>query len=120
MKKRDYLGKRIDVDRLQNCSDNFSFPEEIEEGESYYYDDGQYTKAEIFLNEFELNDCYDANGYNFYSLKIVVDVDKVIKLIRVAHCHMCGNEGSDDELSRYPYNSLEVEAGAYLDYCTTF
>ena len=118
MNKREFIGKKLNLVRLQNCSDNFSFPEEdLGEGEEPYYENGEFTKAEIFLQDFVNDDCYDVHGYNFYSIKIIVDGDKVIKLQKIAHCHECNNEGSDDELSRFPYKSLEKEATDYMNHC---
>lgn len=121
MRKRDYIGKKVDVQKLQNFSDNFSFPEELEEGEEPYYDDGEFTKAEIFLQNFVNDDCYDIHGYNFYSIKVIVDEDdNILKILRIGHTHECNNEGSDDELTRFPYKSLEEEADDYMFSCTIF
>ena len=117
MNRKGLIGKRVDVKKFQNCSDEFSLPEEIEEGEDYYYEYGQFTKAEIYLRNFACENSYDTAGYNAYSIKVIVDGDKIVKLIKVAHCHFCNNEGSDDEVDRFPHNSLEAEASEYMAYC---
>ena len=122
MRKKDFIGKTINVSKLQEVADNFIFAVVEEDGNehmwTFYYDDNpEYTNAEIILYDWHCNDCYDNSGYNAYSLKVIVDGDKIIKLIRIGHCHMCGNEGSDDELMRFPYHSLEAEATGYMIHC---
>ncbi len=120
MKKRDFIGKKINVSKLEDVADNFALPVTVEEGREYmydfYYENGQYTNAEILLHDFKINDNFDKYGYSLYSLKVVVDDDKVIMLIKVGHVHE-GEEGTDFELDRFPHKSLEVEANMYMTHC---
>ena len=129
MRTKELIGKKIDVTRLQNAADDFSFPEETEDDEIKYskqdieglsdfnYDFDQFTRAEIELVDYECDDYYDKNGYNKYSLRIIVDGDKIIKIMRIGHCHEHDGGGSDDILKRFPHNSLEAEAGEYMSNC---
>lgn len=131
MRTKELIGKKIDVTMLERVSDDFSLPEEAEHDEipgkyskkdldaltDFYYDFDQFTRAEIELNDYEQDDYYDKHGYNKYSLRIIVDGDKIVKIMRMAHCHEHDGGGSDDILTRFPYNSLEAEAGEYMSRC---
>lgn len=132
MRTRELIGKKIDVTKLENVADDFSFPEETDDGEpadkyskkelsddnfDFYYDFDSYTRAEIELTGYDRDDYYDKHGYNKYSLRVIVDGDKIVKIMRMAHCHEHDGGGSDDILKRFPYKSLEVEAGEYMSRC---
>lgn len=113
-----FIGKTVNIDELKNASDVFRLPEEIADGDSYYYEYGQYTFSEIFLSQFKYEGSYDSSGYNAYSIKVIVDRNIITEVLRIGHCHFCNNEGSDYELDEcFPYESLEDEAVAYLNSC---
>ena len=65
--------------------------------------------AEIFLWDFECNGT-DIEGRNAYSIQLSLDEqDRIVNIQRVGHCHMCGGQGSDDDLDMFPHKSLEDE-----------
>lgn len=100
MKKKEYVGEKIDLAELLATD-----AEIYEPGESHE----EYSLAEIFLSDFECDGFTDRSGRNAYSIQILLEADLIKDLIRVGHCHMCG-QGSDDELKRFPCQSLEDEA----------
>jgi len=65
---------------------------------------------EKHLSQFELDGATDEHGYNDYSIRINLEEDKIIKVCRIAHLHMCGGQGTDDDINRFPFESLEEEA----------
>lgn len=106
MKRRDYIGKKINVSKLQEVADKFFIPVTVE--------NGRHTNAEILLHDFKSNDFFDKHGYCLYCLKVVVHDDKIIKLIKVGCQVYEGEEVTDFELGRFPHKSLEVEASRYM------
>lgn len=107
MRKRDFLNKQVTLEKLKEyLIESYSDPED--------YDDERVIgknrqSAEIYLSEFE---CYvtDRAGRNAYSLVIHLVNDRICDIERVGHIHMCGGQGSDDVLNRFPHASLEKEA----------
>ena len=62
------------------------------------YDD-EFTVAEVFLSDYECR-ITDRTGRNAYSIQLYLDSEnQVTKIAHVGHCHMCHDQGSDDELS---------------------
>ena len=100
MKTRSFIGKRISLQKLEELAEEIFPPGD--------YDD-DYSVAELYLNNF---DCLvtDRAGRNAYSIQLYLDHDIILGVQRIGHCHMCGGEGSDDELLRYPHKTLEEEA----------
>ncbi|MFC1652773.1 hypothetical protein ACFL3F_03635 [Planctomycetota bacterium] len=72
--------------------------------------DREFTVAEVFLWDFEC-DGTDSEGRNAYSIQLYLDEqDRIVRIQRVGHCHMCGGQGSDDSLEVFPHPTLEEEA----------
>jgi len=106
MRQRQFVGKKISLERLEDIAETM-----LPRGER----DDDYSVAEIFLNDFEIDVHTDRTGRNAYSIEIYLDNDRIKKIIRIGHCHMCGGQGSDDELTRFPHKSLEEEAEDLLN-----
>lgn len=107
MRKRNFLNKRVSIEKLKEyLIDTDCDPEDCDEGSVVKINR---QSAEIYLSEFE---CYatDRTGRNAYSLVIHLVNDHIYDVERVGHIHMCGGQGSDDVLSRFPHASLEKEA----------
>lgn len=102
MHTRFFIGKAVSLSMVQKDS-SVSF---YNKGE---YDD-DYSVAELDLNNFECLGNTDRTGRNAYSIQLFLDGDKIKKIQRIGHCHMCSGQGSDDELRRFPQMSLEEEA----------
>ena len=88
--------------------------EQLTEHEADIYAPGEYscelTMAEVFLWDFECNGT-DSLGCNRYSIQLHLDEqDQITRIQRVGHCHMCGGQGSDDDLDVFPHPTLEDEA----------
>jgi len=107
MLTRIFIGKAVSLPML-NKDETVSFCDEGEYDEDY--DSKGYTIAEIFLSDFDCGGFTDKYGRNAYSIRLILDGDKINKILRVGHIHMCGGQGSDDELPRFPHKSLEKEA----------
>ena len=101
MKTRPFIGKTVSLEKLQKID------AEIHPRGKY---GDEYTVAEIFLNDFEC--CItDKTGRNAYSIQLSLDADnRIAKIERIGHCHMCHGQGSDDDLKRFPHSTLEEEA----------
>jgi hypothetical protein len=101
MKTRPFIGKTVSLEKLRMA--------QAEICPCGKYDD-EFTVAEVFLSDFEC--CItDRTGRNAYSIQLYLDEqDRIIRIQRVGHCHMCGGQGSDDELKRFPHRTLEEEA----------
>ena len=73
------------------------------------------TMAEVNLWDFECNGT-DCTGRNAYSIQLFLDEqDQIVNIQRVGHCHICGGQGSDDDLDVFPHESLEEEACQVLE-----
>lgn len=104
MKTRSFLGRKISFEQLEKVNDPSNYPDDL---------DNKLTFAEIYLNNFECCPT-DRIGNNAYSIQLYLNHDRIVKIIRVGHCHMCGGQGSDEEISRFPHNTLEKEAHSIL------
>lgn len=102
MRVRDFKGKRVCLDEIKAMTDPSHF---YEAGD---HDDTEFAVAVIMLHDFgcELTDRF---GYTDYSLTVFLDDDRIVSLDRVGHVHMCGGQGMDDELKRFPRRTLENE-----------
>lgn len=106
MRTRSCIGKTVSLSKLTKKISASDY--------DYFYDKGDYDEdysvAEIFLNDFDCPGNTDKFGRNAYSILLFLNGDKIKKVQRVGHCHMCSGQGSDDELLRFPHKSLEEEA----------
>jgi hypothetical protein len=102
MKTRSFIGKSVALEDVQSA-DGLVW-HDVED-----YDE-EYAVAEIFLRDFDCDGHTDGAGMNAYSVRLYLDGERIAKIERVGHCHMCGGQGSDDELDRFPHQSLEEEA----------
>jgi hypothetical protein len=102
MQVRNFVGKQVCLDAVKAMA-----------GSSCFYEAGDYDEefavAMIMLHDFD-SELTDRFGYSDYSLSIFLDEDRIVSLERVGHVHMCGGQGLDDELKRFPHKSLEQEA----------
>jgi hypothetical protein len=102
MQVRDFKGKRVRLDEIETMA-----------GSNCFYEAGDYDEAfavaVVALTDFNC-EITDRFGYSDYSLGIFLDGDRIVSLERVGHVHMCGGQGMDSELRRYPHKTLEREA----------
>jgi hypothetical protein len=105
MRSKPYIGKMIDVEKLKKLD----VCEYMEAGD---YDD-QYAVAEIGLQDFDLNGPVDSSGRNDYRLRICLDGARIVKILRVGLCHMCGDCG-ESEMHRFSAR-LEAEAQSVIE-----
>jgi hypothetical protein len=102
MQVRNFVGKRACLDEVVAMA-----------GADCFYEAGDYDEtfavAVVALTDFKC-EMTDRFGNTDYSLSIYLDEDRIVSLERVAHVHMCGGQGMDDELRRFPHTSLEQEA----------
>jgi len=103
MQVRNFVGKRVCLDAVKTMAGESCF---YEAGE---HDDTEFAVAVIMLRNFE-SELTDRFGFTDYSVGIYIDGDRIVSLERVGHIHMCGGQGMDDELRRFPHRSLEQEA----------
>ncbi|MFC1762977.1 hypothetical protein ACFL6U_12970 [Planctomycetota bacterium] len=92
--------------------------EQLTEHEADIYAPGEYsrelTMAEVFLWDFEYNGT-DSSGRNAYSIQLFLDEqDQIVRIQRLGHCHMCGGQGSDDDLDIFPHTTLEEKTHQVL------
>ena len=106
MRIKSYIGKTVSLERMNDYEANFHPP-------GVYADD--FSMAEIYLNDFQIQTYTDRCGRNAYSVQLFLDANKIIKIVRIGHCHMCGGQGSDDELTRFPHQTLETQADYILN-----
>jgi hypothetical protein len=100
MRKNDFTSKLIDETKVGILQDS-----EIEWSDNY----GGTPALEVLLKDFPFDGYTDKAGYNAYSLLVHVTNCKITDIERIAHCHMKGGQGADDELVPPPYRSLEEE-----------
>jgi len=103
MQVRNFVGKPVCLDAVKAMV-----------GESCFYeagdhDESEFTVAVLMLHDFE-SEMTDRFGYSDYSLSIYIDENRIVSLERVGHVHMCGGQGMDTELRRFPHKTLENEA----------
>jgi len=103
MQVRNFVGKRVCLDEVKAMA-----------GESRFYEAGDHDDTELavavlMLRDFEC-EMTDRFGNTDYSLSIFLDEDRIVSLGRVGHVHMCGCQGMDSELRRFPHKTLEKEA----------
>jgi len=100
-----FIGKTVNREQLTVYEAEVSAPGELGR---------ELTVAEVFLWDFEC-DGTDSEGRNAYSMELCLDEqDRIVRIQRVGHCHMCGGQGSDDNLDRFPHQTLEDEARQVL------
>jgi len=100
VRKREFIGKPIDLlagGELGFCSQ-----------------DDDYQSLEIGLSDYETG-MTDKAGFTGYTLTVVLDDVRVVDIYRTGHCHMCGGQGTDSDLRRFPHASLEDEAAVVLE-----
>jgi len=103
MQVRDFKGKRVCLDEIKAMTGPSRF---YEAGD---HDDTEFAVAVIMLRDFEC-EITDRFGNTDYSLSVFLDEDRIVSLDRVGHVHMCGGQGIDSELRRFPHKTLEKEA----------
>jgi hypothetical protein len=102
---KTFLGKTVDREQLVVHEADIYAPGEF---------DSEFAVAEVFLWDFECNGM-DSTGRNAYSIQLSLDADnRIAKIERIGHCHMCHGQGSDDDLKRFPHSTLEEEAHQVL------
>lgn len=90
-----FIGKNLDIVKAK--------------ANDFYYNDESYDDP--ILEKFLYMDVgFDEHGYNGYSVIIVVDGNKIKGIQRIAHCHMKGGQGADDDIDEFPHDVLEVDA----------
>lgn len=47
-------------------------------------------------------------GSLYFCYSDLDEQNQIVKIQRMAHCHMCGGQGSDDELKRFPHGTLRL------------
>lgn len=136
----DYIGKTVDPKKISGGWTwiDGAAPEEGDEGvleiyiRSWVEETAQLNEADEAMAE-SANDtdlttevstgrATDADGdqwdsdedsppdYNAYSLEVHVVDGRISDVARIGHCHMCGGQGVDDELSEFYSPNLEAEA----------
>lgn len=103
MQVRNFVGKRVCLDEVKAMA-----------GESRFYEAGDHDDTELavavlMLRDFECEMTDPSKGYD----PIFVEEDRqaVICIAKsVGHVHMCGCQGMDSELRRFPHKTLEKEA----------
>ena len=101
MKTRLFIGKTVNRDQLTAFEAEVNAPGEFDE---------DYTVVVIYLWNFACCGT-DKTGRNAYSIQICLnEQNQITGIQRVGHCHMCGGQGADDDLKRFPHRTLEEEA----------
>jgi hypothetical protein len=101
MRIEECIGKHLDINEAINRG--FSYCDNSE-------DEYENSTLEKFLYEYQCDGFTDHSGFNFYSILIHLDGEKILDIERIGHCHMCGGQGADDELDEFPHETLEEEA----------
>ena len=54
----------------------------------------------------------DKAGYTGYSIVLQLDQnrERIVEIERIGHCHMCGGQGADYPLARFPHQLVEEAA----------
>lgn len=100
MRKKGIIGRRVDLSKIGKEDLSITYEENM-------YD---YPSIEVFLSDFVYDGPTDRYGYNAYSVLIFLENEKVKDVQRMGHLHMCGGQGSDFDMSRFPHPGLEAEA----------
>jgi len=102
MIKKDFIGRSVDLEYAK---------------EYYSYDEFSMDMPflEKFLGDFDCDGFTDKRGFTHYSVQIFLVGSKIVDVLRIGHCHMCGGQGSDDELRVFPHRSLEDEAEIVIE-----
>ena len=99
MEKRNFIGKTIDVSKIGMlafaCYFEKTFPCPV---------------IEIDLNDFNHKVITDEANFDSYSLRVELAGNRVTDIKRIGHHDIAGGHAADDELSRFPYRSLEDQA----------
>jgi hypothetical protein len=103
MKARDFIGKRIDVSKVGMLA--FA---------TYYEKTFDHPFIEIDLHDFDHKATTDEAIFDSYSLRVELAGNRIIDINRIGHHDMGGGHAGDDELSRFPYRSLEDQAQELL------
>lgn len=114
MQVEQFLDSKISLDKLSDLRAEIFKPGEYFDDVTEYLGDG-ITVAEISLHNFNSNASMARSGRNAFSVLLYLKEDKIVWISRVGHCHMCGGQGSDDTILRFPKASLEKEATEILD-----
>jgi hypothetical protein len=97
MRKNSYFNKVINLTKL----------EAVFEMDDKYY--------ERFLEEYDYEEADSRTGFNHFSILLTIKGNKINEIQRIAHCHMCGGQGTDRVVKVFPFKSLEVEASIIMD-----
>lgn len=117
MNKSKFIGKQINPNVEIDKS-----TEELQLEESEFYDlygslageptdlEPQFSVLQIYLED------YDAADYQHtqFSIQILLVRNRIKDIRRIAHFHMGGGEGVDDQLRLFPTRRLEAEATQIL------
>jgi hypothetical protein len=104
MKKRDYLNKAINAKELIHPFEQDSY--------------GENNSYERFLEDYNYEEADSRTGFNYFSIRLVINENKITEILRIAHCHMCGGQGTDRVVKVFPIKSLEAEASKVMNEVT--
>lgn len=107
MQVRKFMGKRVSIDEIKAMVGSSCF---FDAGD---HDDTDFAVAVVVLRDFECK-ITDRFGYTDFSMNLYLDGDRISSIQRVGHVHMCGGQGMDDDLKRFPHATLEKEASEKL------
>lgn len=49
-------------------------------------------------------------GFNAFSIELLLERDAIKDIQRMGHVHMCGGQGTDKELKKFPRADIEEQA----------
>lgn len=105
MNVRRFIGKKVSLEKLEECATYLYPPEETGE---------EYTIAEIFIN-FDWSDSIPEEcHFDSFSITLLLDDDKIIKITRSGYEYYCNCDYSSTELHRFPGKALEKKAEKIL------
>ncbi len=98
MRKSDIVGRWIDIPLAIRKYAAYYSEEEDHDDEEEYEEEGEQEgeNLEIFV-EFA-----HSAGYDAFSVLLELSGPQVRSVKRIGHVHMCGGQGCDDELYRFP------------------
>jgi len=98
MRKRDFIGKLIDVTQIGMLA--FA---------SYYEKTYDHPVIEIDLDDFDREASAHKTGFNSYSVRVELNNNRISTIKRIGH-HDRNGESKDVEVPRFPFQGLEGQA----------
>ena len=95
------IGKDLDINEAINRG--FSYCDNSQE-------EHENSTLEKYLYDYLFDGFTDESGFNFYSILIHLEGERIVDIERIGHCHMCGGQGVDSTLDEFPHETLEAEA----------